>query len=201
MLRGVIIFFTALLLVGCGERKEPKEYLQAAEKLTGVKVPDIEKIKKDFLELKAASERGYDEPQAMTGPSLKELCAEFDERYNQRILTWYANILFIEGTRGIDAAQDEIQRLKRTENLSAIEVKALKDIDGYFKEKGKISTPVLLLGIYAIYLEAEYGHGASAPLSAVLEMVGKEVQPGAANGSQPNHSDTNSTSTAAGPRR
>jgi hypothetical protein len=193
MLR-VIICFAALFLVGCGEKKEPKEYLQAAEKLTGVKVPDIEKIKKDFLELKAASERDYDE--------LKELCAEFDKRYNQRILTWYANVLFIEGTRGIDAAQDEIQRLKRTENLSAIEVKALKDIDGYFKEKGKISTAVLLVGIYAIYLEAEYGHGASAPLGAVLEIMGKEVQPGAAaNGSQPIHSDTNSTSTAAGSRR
>ena len=124
--------FAALLLAGCGKKKEPKEYMRdAAEKLTGIKTEDIERIKHDLLQLKTLYEAG-----AFDG--LKDVCAELDQRFNQRILTWYAEILLIEHTRGVDAAKEEIQRLKKTVELSAKEVRALDDIEGYYRDKGEM---------------------------------------------------------------
>jgi hypothetical protein len=114
---------------------------------------------------------------------LKQLSADLDKRYNQRILTWYANILFIEHTSGIENAEKEIHRLESTNGLSAIETRALNDIKAYFRDKGRVSTAGLLLRFYAGYLEAEYGHAAGAPLGALLELAGKDIPPGASTNS------------------
>jgi hypothetical protein len=43
--RAIFIFFGLLCVVGCGKNKDSKEYLRAAENLTGIKVSDFEKVK------------------------------------------------------------------------------------------------------------------------------------------------------------
>ncbi len=76
------------------------------------------------------------------------------------------------------------------------------DIEDYFKNKGEVSTLRLALTFYAVYLEVEHGHGASALVGGLLEATAKKAQPdGATNGSQPIRAETNSTPAAAGSSR
>jgi hypothetical protein len=95
--RGTIcICLAVLLLAGCGEKKETNKNLafvkDATETLTGIKLDEVEQIRSDVIRLKESLERRDWE-------ALKQACAELDKRYNQRILTWYAEVLFIEQTR------------------------------------------------------------------------------------------------------
>lgn len=191
----ICISIAGLLLAGCGEKKNAKEYVQqAAEKYTSDMAKDIERIKYEFKNLK----RTYEQADFA---GLKEVCVGLDQRYDQRILSWYADILLIEHTQGTGAAREAIARLKGKEQLSRKEVRALDDIEGYFKDKGNRTTIGLLLSVYAVYLEGQYGHGAGAPLGALLEITGQEAQLGAAtNRSQPMRAETNSSSTAGGAR-
>jgi hypothetical protein len=130
--RGMIcICLAVLLLAGCGEKKKTNKNLafvkDATETLTGIKLDEVEQIRSDVIRLKESLERRDWE-------ALKQACAELDKRYNQRILTWYAEVLLIEQTRGTDAAQEAVARLKAQDKLSEKEVRALGDIESYFMD-------------------------------------------------------------------
>ena len=77
----------------------------------------------------------------------------------------------IEHSKGIDAAKNEIERLKTVPDLNEKETKALVDIENYYTGKGNISTIRLLASWYAVYLEVQHGQGSGALLGSLLAIT------------------------------
>src|SRR5688572_33427748 len=117
----VLCAFLSIAIFGCNDAKQfvadSKEGYRIAEDIVG----QIAKL--------GASVSTNDFAKA------REIGAKLDHLLSTRVLSWYVQILALEETQGNDAARALIAELKKTEALTATELKALTEIESYFARK------------------------------------------------------------------